>query len=104
MSFHTSVVPGLILLLVTGFIEEVVFRGLILQAAVERLGRFGLVYAAAVYAAMQFAYGPALHVVLVFFVGLIFGRIVMRTGSVLGVSLAHGLMNICMSLLLPFLL
>jgi membrane protease YdiL (CAAX protease family) len=104
LSFHAIVVPALILLLVTGFIEEIVCRGLILQAAVERLGWFGIVYAAAISAILQLAIGPGLHVALVFLLGVAFGLFVLRSRSLLGVSLAHGLMNASMYLVLPFLL
>jgi hypothetical protein len=43
-------------------------------------------------------------VLFVFIVGLAFGLIVLRTGSILGVSLAHGLTNVTLYLIFPFLL
>lgn len=94
--------PALILLISTGFFEELVFRGLMQSTAMRVLGRFGLPFIALVFAALHIGYKSLLDVVFVFAVGLFFGWIVLKTRSIVGVTLAHGLTNITLFLIMPF--
>jgi membrane protease YdiL (CAAX protease family) len=96
--------PALVLLIFTGFLEEIIFRGLIQRGALGTLGRYGLVYVAILFAILHLGYRSLLDVVFVFLVALFFGFVVNRTGSILGVTLSHGLTNISLYLLIPFLI
>jgi len=102
-TWQAILVPALILLVSTGFFEELVFRGLMQTTARQVLPRFGLLYVALVFAALHIGYKSPLDVLFVFGVGLFFGWATLRTGSILGVSLAHGLTNIVLFLVMPFL-
>lgn len=102
-NLQSVLLPGLILLVFTGFVEEIIFRGLIQQAVLDFSGRFGLVYVSMLFSVMHVGYGSMLDIVYVFAVGLLFSLIVYRTGSLLGVSLAHGITNIGLYLVYPFL-
>lgn len=93
--------PALILLICSGFLEELLFRGLLQWAAIETMGRFGILYVAVLFAMLHLGYQSASHLLLVFGVGLFFGWVVARTASLLGVTLAHGLTNILLFLVLP---
>ena len=95
--------PALILLIFTGFLEEFVFRGIMQYAAIRSLGRIGIWYIAAVFAAMHIGYRSLLDIIFVFVAAMFFGLITHRTGSILGVTLAHGLTNIGLFLIFPFL-
>jgi len=98
-------VPALILLFFTGFLEELIFRGLMQATALQYLGRGGLFYIAGVFALLHLGYRSILDVLFVFGVAMIFGLLVpRRDGSLLGVTLAHGLTNISLYLVFPFLL
>jgi membrane protease YdiL (CAAX protease family) len=101
LSWQVALVPILILLISTGFIEELVFRGVLQATARKVLGPRGLIYVSAVFAALHIGYLSAPDVAFVFSVGLAFAWLVMRTGSLLGVTLAHGLTNIALYLVLP---
>ncbi|MFC2045218.1 type II CAAX prenyl endopeptidase Rce1 family protein [Chloroflexota bacterium] len=103
LSWQAALVPGLILMIGTGFTEEVVFRGVMQRSAVEAIGEWGWVYVAGVFAALHIGYLSVLDVAFVFVIGLFFGWIVKKTGSILGVSLSHGLANITLYLVMPFL-
>jgi membrane protease YdiL (CAAX protease family) len=94
--------PALILLIYTGFVEELVFRGIIQRGAVEELGRWGIVYVSLLSAALYIGFLPVTWLAFVFFISLYFGWIVRETGSILGVALAHGLCNIVLYLIAPF--
>jgi len=94
--------PALILLLCTGFVEEVIFRGVIQRGAVEELGRWGIVYVSLLSAVLYIGFLPVPWVAFVFFISLYFGWIVKETDSILGVALAHGICNIALYLIVPF--
>jgi len=90
---------ALALVLSTGLVEELVFRGLMLPCAVKAYGeRVGLVGVAAVFAALHMGWLSALDVVFVFSIGLFFGFVALRTGSIMGVSVAHGVTNVVLLL------
>jgi membrane protease YdiL (CAAX protease family) len=94
---------AVILLVCTGFAEELFFRGLLQRTAYAALGRLGIVYVAALFAVLHIGYQSLLDVAFVFGVGLLFGYLVLSTRSLLGVTLAHGLTNILLFLVLPHL-
>ena len=101
----TSLVwPALILLISTGLLEEMIFRGLLQRAAIDVLGVWGIGYVAILFAVLHTGYQSLLDVRFVAAVGLFFGWIVFRTRSLLGVTLAHGLTNIILFLVMPFVL
>ncbi|MEJ2737167.1 MAG: lysostaphin resistance A-like protein [Anaerolineae bacterium] len=95
--------PALILLVSTGLLEEMIFRGLMQRAAVGALAVPGIVFVALVFAALHIGYRSLLDVAFVLAVGLFFGWVVHRTRSLLGVTLSHGLTNIGLFLLMPYL-
>ncbi len=96
--------PALILLVSTGFLEELIFRGLMQHAAQQALGQVAsILYISLVFAVLHSGYKSLLDVVFVFVVALLFGWIVARTRSLLGVTLAHGLTNIMLFLVMPYL-
>jgi membrane protease YdiL (CAAX protease family) len=97
----SGAVAGLILLVCTGFGEEFMFRGLIQRASIQTLGRFGLLYTALLFAVLHIGYHSVADVVFVFSVALLFGWIAESTWSLLGVTLAHGITNIVLFLVMP---
>jgi membrane protease YdiL (CAAX protease family) len=96
--------PALVLLISTGFLEELIFRGLMQHATKQALGRVAsILYVSVVFAVLHFGYKSLLDVIFVFVVAVFFGWIVARTNSLLGVTLAHGLTNIMLFLVMPYL-
>jgi membrane protease YdiL (CAAX protease family) len=94
---------ALILLVSTGLVEELIFRGVMQQVAIETMGKWGLVYVSAIFAALHTGYRSLTDVFFVFGVALLFGWLVQRTRSIVGVSLTHGFINIWLFLIAPFL-
>jgi CAAX protease family protein len=86
----------------TGFTEELIFRGLLQSVALPILRRWALVYVALLFAMLHIGNLSFVEVGFVFAVGMIFGYIVRWSGSLLGVSLAHGLTNVTLFLILPY--
>ena len=96
--------PALILLVFTGFLEEFIFRGLMQHASMRTLKRWGLWYISLLFAVLHIGYQSLTDLAFVFLVGFLFSLIVARTQSLLGVTLAHGLTNISLFLIFPFML
>ena len=103
LRWQEIIVPALILLVATGFVEELAFRG-VMQRSAQKIWSWGWVYIAVLFAILQIGQLSALHCLFVFLVALFFGWTVQRTGSILGVSLSHGLTNVCLFLIWPFVL
>jgi uncharacterized protein len=94
--------PVLILLVCTGLLEELIFRGLLLRAGRDSLGSWGLWYTSVLFATMQIGYRSPAHFAFAFVMGAVWAWVVQRTGSLLGVALAHGLTNVVAFLVMPF--
>ena len=96
--------PALIFLLTTGFVEELIFRGVLQRSALEALGRWGIVYVSLIFAVLHIGFLSGIDVAFVFAVALFFSWIVQKTGSLIGVTLSHGVTNMMLYLIAPFLL
>jgi membrane protease YdiL (CAAX protease family) len=104
-SWSLFLVAAVILLFSTGYVEELVFRRVMQRTAVERFGPLaGILYVTLFFAILHIGHRSFIDVVFVFAVGLAFGLIVARTGSLLGVTLSHGLTNIVLFLVIPHLI
>jgi len=104
---HTSSIAwiigaSLILLLCTGFLEELLFRGLIQHVVATLLGpNMGLVVTSALFGVLHVGYHSVLDLAFVTAVALYFGLAVRYTRSLFGVSMAHGVINIMLFIVLP---
>lgn len=81
--------PALILLVCTGFVEELTFRGVMQKSAVESLGHRGWLYVAGLFAVLHIGYLSVADFGLVLLVGFFFGWVVQETESLVGVSRDH---------------
>jgi membrane protease YdiL (CAAX protease family) len=103
LGWEETWLPALILLVCTGFAEELIFRGMMQEAATQVCGPvWGVLYVAALFAVLHVGYQSLPDVLFVFNVALFFGLAKTVTGSILGVSLAHGMTNILLFLTMPF--
>lgn len=89
------------LLIFTGLVEELIFRGLLQNLAALVLGRWGLVYVSVLFGVLHIGYLSWIDVIFATVVGLAFAQLVRWSGSLLGVTLAHGLTNITLFIALP---
>jgi uncharacterized protein len=86
----------------TGFVEELVFRGVFQNNSIKIFGeKAGLISVAAVFAALHIGWLSIIDVGFVFVIGLFFGFLTFKTGSISGVSLSHGLTNVFLFLVMP---
>jgi membrane protease YdiL (CAAX protease family) len=103
LTLSSAFVPALILMVCTGFSEEVIFRGIMQRAAVGSFGKMGWLYVAGIFSMMHMGHASWVDIPFVFVVSLFFSWVVSKTGSILGVTIAHGLTNIILFLVLPLL-
>jgi len=106
------IVPIIIFLVCTGFLEELLFRGLLqhtFTAAMEGMGRGGggggmrgILAVSAIFGIFHIG-NSWLDCIFAGVVGLMYALVVRRTGSIYGVSISHGLINIMLFLVIPYL-
>lgn len=97
-----AALSALSLMFFTGFAEELAFRGIMQRSSIESLGELpGLLGTTFVFAIMHLGWLSALDLAFVAAVGLFFGYVVIKTGSILGASIAHGLTNIVLFIVMP---
>ena len=95
--------PALIFLLCTGFVEEFIFRGVLQRTVTAAFGNWwGIIYVSLLFAVLHVGFLSLIDVVFVFAVALFFGWVVKKTGSLFGVTLAHGITNALLYLVVPF--
>jgi uncharacterized protein len=95
--------PAFVLTICTGLLEEMIFRGLMQSTGRATLGRWNLLYISVLFAVLHIGYKSVIDVAFVLVVGYFFAWVVLRTGSLLGVTIAHGLINTVLFLVMPFL-
>ncbi len=98
------IVPAISLMLFTGLSEELLFRGVLQNAAIKALSPlWGILYAAAIFGILHMGWQSYLDVAYVSVVGAFWGWVVYKTKSIFGVTIAHGIANIMLFLVLPHL-
>ena len=95
---------AVLLVVFTGFPEELLFRGVLQTGLTPVFGPASPAVAALLFGATYLAVGSAEYAGFAAVVGFGFGVLVRRTGSLLGVSIAHGLMNVGLLLVWPLVL
>ncbi len=98
---ETWLLSAFMLLVFTGFVEELIFRGVLQHTAVRALGWRGIIYVSLLFAVVHLIHNSIIDLVFVFIVALFFGWAVKKTGSLLGVTLSHGIANIVLFLVAP---
>lgn len=81
--------------------DELLYRGLLVPAAADVVGRWSVPLAAAAYAMAYLPGGSDRQLLAALLLGLGLGWCRRRTGSVVGVVAAHGLLNLVVYVLLP---
>jgi membrane protease YdiL (CAAX protease family) len=98
-SFITA---SLILIVCTGFLEELVFRGLLQFNALRLMSKWwGILFVAIVFGVLHVGNISLLDCLLAFSVGFVFSVVREKTGSIYGISISHGIMNTLLFLVAP---
>jgi len=102
LTLRQFVLPALVIMFATGFLEEFIFRGILQRLAEGFLGRSGFLYVSLIFAILHIGYRSATDFLFVLAIALLYGWVVRRTGSIIGVSVSHGITNITLFLVVPF--
>lgn len=89
------------LIIFTGFAEELIFRGLMQTSAMPILGKWALPFVSLLFGVLHVGYLSLLDVIYVTVVGYLFALVAKWSGSILGVTLMHGLANITLFIVMP---
>ncbi len=100
-SFEALITPSLIMILCTGILEELAFRGLMQYHATRTMGFYGIIFISALFGALHIGNLSFIDVLLAASISFIYSVVVRKTGSIYGVSISHGLINIFLFLIAP---
>lgn len=95
------IAPVLIMVIYTGFVEELAFRGLMQYHAVKTMGWWGILFITTTFAIMHIGNLIYWDVLLAFALGGAYALVIRKTGSLFGVSVSHGLVNVILFLIAP---
>jgi len=105
LSPESIILPGMILIIFTGLTEELVFRGIIQNTAIKFFGpAYGILYSSIAFSLMYIGFGSLPEIAFVLSVSLFYGYAFQRTRILTGVILSHGLTNVVLFLIAPFII
>lgn len=98
------IVLAIIFVFMPGFVEEVIFRGIMLSAATEYLGETGaILYTAMLYTSLFIHTNSALYCLLIFVVAFLYAYMVRKTSNLYGVIASHSISALICFVVLPYL-
>lgn len=93
---------GIVMVCILGFVEELLFRGILQQTLEARIGTIpGLLLTSALFGLMHSGYGLPAEIVFAGVIGLILGVVYDWTKSILLVTVMHGLLNVFLFAVIP---
>jgi len=103
LNLETLLISSIILIISTGFAEELLFRGILQKNSQNVLGPlYGLLYTALLFTALHIGWNSIPDLIFVFAVGLFYGIVFYKTKSIIGTTLSHGISNTFLFLIVPF--
>ena len=97
------ITASIILIISTGFAEELLFRGILQKNAENVFGMaMGLLYTALLFTALHIGWNSFNDLIFVFSVAIFYGIVFQKTRSIVGVTLSHGISNTFLFLIIPF--
>lgn len=104
LGLRSLAAPIVILFVSTGLMEELLFRGMLQRYAGEAMGWLpGIVFVSLLFAVLHTGWESWLDVLFVGSVGFLYSFTVRRTGTLVGVSISHGITNSMLFLVMPLL-
>ncbi|MGB7533309.1 MAG: type II CAAX endopeptidase family protein [Halobacteriota archaeon] len=98
------IISALIFIICTGFLEELAFRGLLQYNAIRLMSKWwGILIISAFFGVLHVGNLSPWHLdcMLAFSAGFLFSVVREKTGSIYGISLSHGVINIMVFLVMP---
>jgi membrane protease YdiL (CAAX protease family) len=96
------IAASLIFVVCTGFLEELVFRGLIQHNAIKLMSKWwGILFVSTIFGVLHVGNLALWDCVLAFSLGFIYSIVREKTGSIYGISISHGIINTILFLIAP---
>ncbi|WP_052376203.1 CPBP family glutamic-type intramembrane protease [Methanobacterium arcticum] len=96
---------GSIVIISTGLLEELVFRGIIQRNAENIMGKvWGIIFTSLLFVGFNISWNSPMDLLFIFGVSIFYGYIFQKTRSILGISVSHGICNVVLFIILPFFL
>ena len=96
------IAASLIFIVCTGFLEELVFRGLIQHNTIKLMSKWwGILFVSTIFGVLHVGNLALWDCVLAFSIGFMFSVVREKTGSIYGISISHGIINIILFLIAP---
>lgn len=96
--------PIVVIMICTGYLEELVFRGVMQHTMRETQSTFvSNLVVSLIFAALHIGYLSVADYIFVFTASMILGILYEKTGSLLGITIAHGVTNVLLFIVLPIL-
>ncbi len=102
LTFQNLIAPVLIMIICTGLIEELIFRGLVQHNAIRVFGTWaGILLTGVIFGFLHTGNLNAASVIFAFFVGILYSFVKVLTKSIIGISFSHGILNCVLFLIAP---
>jgi hypothetical protein len=97
-------IPGVLILTLCAFTDELIFRGLIQQSIEKAQGSsfIAIFLTSILYTTFFISFLFSLELLLIFLVSVFYGYVVSKSKSIIGVSISHALVNICCLVVIPY--
>ena len=97
-------IPGVLILTLCAFTDELIFRGLIQQSIEKAQGSsfIAIFLTSILYTTFFISFHFSLELLLIFLVSVFYGYVVSKSKSIIGVSISHALVNICCLVVIPY--
>ncbi len=103
LSLSNFILAAASLILGIGLLEEFVFRGVMQEASKAIFGSLNIIFVTLVFMVLHIGYKSVLDLVFVFSVGYFWSWVKIKTNSLLGITLSHGITNILLLVIFPYL-
>lgn len=105
LSLVNVIFASLIVIISTGVLEELVFRGIIQRNAENIMGKiWGVIFTSLLFVGFNISWNSSPDLIFIFGISICYGYIFQKTRSILGISISHGLCNVLLFIILPFVL
>jgi membrane protease YdiL (CAAX protease family) len=102
LAWSNLLLIGVVMIFILGFVEELLFRGILQQSLEERIGTVpGILLASMLFGLMHSGYGVPAEMAFASVIGLVLGVVYDRTESILLVTVIHGLLNVFLFAIIP---
>jgi membrane protease YdiL (CAAX protease family) len=105
LTIKNIILVFIIFLVSISIMEEIVFRGLLQNKAIDILGKWkGILFITFIFASLHIGNLSVLDCILVFSIGLLYALVVYKTKTIIGVTISHTVVNMFLFVICPIIL